>query len=299
MAQAEHMITETLRQVGWTIERRPYAVTDFIEPVAPDDLPQGRRRKSFARLVGVNLVAVKEGESSRDAVIIGAHYDTVPGSPGADDNTASLVGLLELARLIAPHRFHQTILLAVFDMEEIGLLGSKAFVAEIARERQVRGAIVYETMCYSDPAPGAQVIPPGLSPLYPQQVHRMRRRHFAGDSTLVLYQRKSTRLARAFAEGLAHLAGEMVPILVRDPLDVPVLNKVLQRAVPAVGNFARSDHFSFWEKGLPAIMVTDSANLRNPHYHQASDTPETLDYLRLADIVAATAVALARTARLC
>jgi Zn-dependent M28 family amino/carboxypeptidase len=299
MVEAEYMIAETLHQMDWTVERRPYTLTNFIEPVAPDDLPRGGRPRSFAQLTGVNLVAVKEGESSRDAVVIGAHYDTVPGSPGADDNTASLVGLLELARLLAPYRFQQTILLAVFDMEEIGLLGSKAVVAEIARQRQVKGAIIYETMCYSDPTPDAQMIPPGLAPLYPQQVRRMRRRQFRGDSTLVLYQRKSTRLARAFAEGLAHLAGETVPILVRDPLDLPVFNKVLQHAVPAVRHFARSDHFSFWEKGLSAIMITDSANLRNPHYHQASDTPDTLDYERLADIVVATAVAVARIARLC
>jgi Zn-dependent M28 family amino/carboxypeptidase len=293
------MIAETLREAGWMVERRPYALTDFVEPVAPDDLSPGRRRKSFPRLVGVNLVAVKEGESSRDAVVVGAHYDTVPGSPGADDNTASVVGLLELARLLAPHRFQETILLAAFDMEEIGLLGSAAFVAEIAKERKVRGAIVYETMCYSDPAPGAQRVPPGLAPLYPQQVRKMRQRQFRGDSTLVLYQRNSTFLARAFAAGLAHLAGDAVPILVRDPLDVPLLGKVLERAVPEVRHFARSDHFNFWEKGLPTIMITDSADLRNPHYHQASDTPETLDYERLADIIGATAVALARAARLC
>lgn len=75
-----------------------------------------------------------------------------------------------------------------------------------------------------------------------------------------------------------------------------IIGPLLKRVVPAVRNFVRSDHAAFWEAGIPAIQVTDTANLRNPNYHRPSDTPDTLDYDRLKDIVLATAVAVHRIA---
>ena len=84
----------------------------------------------------------------------------------------------------------------------------------------------------------------------------------------------------------------------RDPVDLAVLGKVLRYTLPFVNNFARSDNHSFWEAGIPAVMITDTADFRNPNYHKATDTPETIDYNRLAEIVVATAVALARLAGL-
>jgi Zn-dependent M28 family amino/carboxypeptidase len=77
-----------------------------------------------------------------------------------------------------------------------------------------------------------------------------------------------------------------------------VLSRVLPHVVPAIRNFARSDHAVFWRVGIPAVMLTDTADFRNPHYHRPSDTAETLDYDRLAAIVGATALTLVRTAGL-
>jgi Zn-dependent M28 family amino/carboxypeptidase len=183
-------------------------------------------------------------------------------------------------------------------MEEIGSFGSKALVRELIQERTIKSAIIYETMAYSDSAPHTQSVPKVLSAFYPGQMARIRTRGFAGDWTLIVYRNFAAHVARAFGAGLTHIAGPQIPILMRDPVDLPVLGKVLSYVVPVVNNFGRSDNHSFWTAGIPAIMITDTANFRNPNYHKPTDTPDTLDYDRLAEIVAATAIALAQLAGL-
>jgi Zn-dependent M28 family amino/carboxypeptidase len=153
-------------------------------------------------------------------------------------------------------------------------------------------------MAYTDSAPASQSVIKGLGLLYPNQLSRMENRKFAGEWTLVVYRKSAAAIAQAFGAGLAYIAGSNVPILMRDPVDLAVIGKVLRYTVPAANNFARSDNQSFWEAGIPAIMVTDTADFRNPNYHQPTDTPETLDYNRLAEIVGATAVAIALLAGL-
>jgi Zn-dependent M28 family amino/carboxypeptidase len=229
---------------------------------------------------------------------VGAHYDSVPGSPGADDNGSGVAALLELARVLAPHRFRRSVLLAAFDMEEIGLLGARALVPALRREHRLRGALIFESLAYTTSAAESQAVPPGMNLLYRGQYARLQRRHGAGDFTATIYDGRSTVLARRFAEALAHTAGRDAVTLLRDPGDVPLLGRLLRRAVPAVRNFSRSDHVAFWEAGVPAILVTDTADFRNPHYHHPTDTPDTLDYTRLAAIVQATALTVARIAGL-
>jgi Zn-dependent M28 family amino/carboxypeptidase len=209
-----------------------------------------------------------------------------------------VAALLELARVLAPHRFRRSLILAALDMEEIGLLGARALAPELVKELKLAGVIVFETMAYSSREPNSQIVPPGLGALYPGLMKRIRTRQAVGDWTAVIYRGPSTELARRFAEGLVHLAGRDACIALRDPADLPLVGGVLKRVVPAVHNFARSDHVPFWEAGVSAIQITDTANLRNPHYHRPTDTPETLDYQRLAAIVGATAVALHQVAGL-
>ncbi len=219
----------------------------------------------------------------------------VRDSPGADDNTASVAALLEVGRLLSERRFLRTVVLAAVDMEELGLFGSRALVRRFAGERPVLGAIVFETMSYSSREPGSQAIPPGLGALYRGQVRRIRARGSVGDWTNVMYRASSEPLATTFGAALAHLSTGAV-VMLRDPLDLPFVGSILARAVPFAKDFGRSDHKAFWDHGLPAILVNDTANFRNPHYHRPTDTPETLDYERLADIVAATAVTVERVA---
>ena len=303
MARADTLILQALADAGWQTERRPFTLTNAagcLDYVPENGVAAGGRGRDtiYPRLDGVNLLGIKPGENSTDAIVIGAHHDTVRDSPGADDNTASVAALLELARALSPFRFRDTILLAVFDMEELCLLGSPALIEDLRRERRITGALVYETMCYTDTTPNSQRVPPGIDLLFPGQIARLRRRGLPGDWTVVIYRRDSAKLARTLGEGLAHLAGAHVPVLMRDPTDLALVGGLLRRRVPAARHFSRSDHASFWRAGIPAIMIGDTADLRNPHYHQPTDTPDTLDYERLAAIVGATATVIARHAGL-
>ncbi len=277
MLQADHVIMEALRDSGWAAERRPFAAL-----------------RSGLSLTGANIVAVKPGESSHEAVVIGAHHDTVSESPGADDNGSGVAALLELARVLTPFRFRSSIVLAALDMEELGFLGAEALLAQL--QERLQGAIIFEMLGYTGRGPGSQLVPPGVGLLYPRQLARVRRRSFVGDFTTVIYNGPATGLARCFGEGLVHIAGADACLLLRGPNDIPVIGQALSVVLPFVRNFARSDHVVFWEAGIPAIQVTDTADFRNPHYHRPTDTLETLDYDRIAAIVGATAVVVARTA---
>ncbi len=300
MARADEMIMQNFRDPGWAAERRPYEwknVVGYLDYV-DGTFPAGARPTIYRHLAGANVLGVKEGLSSRDAVIVGAHHDTIRDSPGADDNTASVAALFELARVLAPYCFRDTVVLAATDMEEINFFGSKALVTELSRERRIKGAIIYETMAYTATAPGSQSVPLGTGALYPSQISKIRRRRFVGDWTIVVYRVFAASMAQSFGEGLAHIAGPDAPILMRDPVDLPILGSILKYLMPGASDFARGDHISFWEAGIPAILISDTANFRNPHYHQPTDTPDKLDYHRLAAIVGATAVVIARMAGL-
>jgi hypothetical protein len=144
-------------------------------------------------------------------------------------------------------------------------------------------------MAFTSREPGSQFLPAGLGAVYTGQVRRIKANGRTGDFTNVMYRGSARSLAATFAGALDALVGEGTTVMLRDPVDLPGIGSVLKRTVPFVRNFGRSDHAAFWERGFPAIMVNDTANFRNPNYHRGTDTPETLDYERLADITAATA----------
>jgi hypothetical protein len=150
-------------------------------------------------------------------------------------------------------------------------------------------------MAFSATAPHTQRVPKGLALLYPSQASRIKRREFRGDWTAVLYRQSSLDIARDFGGALVHTAGPGMAMLLRDLGETPLIGP-LTRAIPLVAQFSRSDHLSFWQAGIPAILVTDTANFRNPNYHLPTDTPDTLDYPRVAAIVEATAIAVAKMA---
>ena len=206
---------------------------------------------------------VRNIEMGAGAVVVGAHYDTVPGSPGADDNASGVAALIELARMGLPARF------VAFANEEMpyfhtGEMGSQAW-AKAARLREKSGGDAVKAMlslemlgCYSD-APGSQRYPPVVGWLYPDRANFIA---FVGDLGARHLVRKAIRAFRTHtrfpSEGLAGPA--------------------------QLEGVTRSDHWSFRLAGYPAIMVTDTAYNRYPHYHLPGDTPEKLDYLRMARV---------------
>ncbi|MEM6519533.1 MAG: M20/M25/M40 family metallo-hydrolase [Cyanobacteria bacterium P01_C01_bin.70] len=189
-------------------------------------------------------------------IIVGAHYDTVPGTPGADDNASGVAVLLELARQFSAQRLPRPVWLVAFDMEEYGLLGSRAYAEDLrAMKQPVHLMLSLEMLGYCDRAPHSQSYPaPLLAQLYPHTGDYIA---LVGNPSALLAMRRLKRHVKS-----AGAACEWLPVPNRG------------QAIPAT---RRSDHASFWDCGYRAVMVTDTSFLRNPHYHQSSDRLETLD----------------------
>jgi len=254
---AERYIADTLRGLGYAVARQNYEA-------------QG--------VDCANLEAtIAGGARGGEIVLAGAHYDTVPGSPGADDNASGVAAVLELARLLRDAQPARTVRLVAFVNEEPpfffwGEMGSKVYArAARARGDDIRVMLSLEMLgCYSD-EPGSQDYPPLLKHFYPKQ----------GDYIAFVSNLRSRHaLRRAFD---AFRAG----------CDFPAEKLAAPALVPGV---SWSDQLSFWREGYPAAMVTDTAFYRYRHYHQPTDTPEKLDYDRMAQVVEGLARALQRLA---
>ena len=142
MSRTDDLILTAFEENGWKAQRRPYELTNALGYL---DYPggaflAGSKSTVYPYLAGVNILGIKEGEDSTDAVVVGAHHDTIRDTAGADDNGAGVAALIELARVLAPYRFRKSIVLAALDMEEIGFLGAKALIPELSKERKIIGA---------------------------------------------------------------------------------------------------------------------------------------------------------------
>jgi hypothetical protein len=295
MIRADEVIADAWTTAGWEVERQPLHLRG--EWGLRDEPSTGKPRKRITRyeeLHGVNLIATKPGRET-DAIVVAAHHDTVWSSPGADDNAAGVVVMMEVARLLGPEAHRRTVVLAAPDFEEIGLIGSRELVRLLRRRHRVRGAIVFDPIGYMNSSPNTQHVPPGVGRLYPRQLERLAARDNAGDGVVAIHRRRSTALVRVWAECAAATVGRERVVMLRDPCDLPIIGPLLN-LVPLARNFSRSDHRRFWDARLPAIQVTNTANFRNPHYHRASDKPATLDYETLADMTVATVLAVRRLA---
>ncbi len=211
--------------------------------------------KKVATSAHENLVLTLPGTQSLPPILIGAHFDGVPGSPGADDNASGVAVLLELARFFYRHPARYPIHLIGFDLEEYGCLGSQAYVQDLkSRQAKITTMMSLEMLGYIDPRPNTQSYPAGLKYFYPN----------TGNFIALLGNFRSIptmlRMSRHFKQQGAPC--EWLPIPMRG------------RWLP---DTRRSDHSPFWDAGYSALMVTDTANMRNPHYHRASDKIETLN----------------------
>lgn len=221
-----------------------------------------------------NVIGTTSNSSRLQApLILAAHYDTVPRSPGADDNASGLAVLLDVARRIRQISLDRPVQFVAFCLEEEDLLGSRAYVAQLmARRQSVHGVIVLECVGYARDVQGSQQIPPGIPVTVPT----------VGNFLAVIGNQASTSLTTAIERA-------MRPYL-------PVISLVVPGNGESMPDTRRSDHTAFWEAGFPAVMLTDTANFRNPHYHRLTDTIETLnlDFLAsVADGVTAAVIELA------
>ena len=226
-----------------------------------------------------NLEVTIPGSSrASEIVLAGAHYDTVEGSPGADDNASGIAGLIEIARELRGSHPERTLKLVAFVNEEapffyFGEMGSRVY-ARAARQRgdDIRVMLSLEMLgCYAD-EPGSQAYPPLLKWFYPD------RGNFIAFVSNLRSRRALAEVTRAFR---AHCG-------------FPAERLASPAFVPGV---SWSDQLSFWRAGYPGVMVTDTAFYRYAHYHQATDTPERLRYPEMARVVDGLARALAVLAR--
>ena len=210
-----------------------------------------------------NIVARSISPRNGSLIILGAHLDSVPGSPGADDNASGVAVLLEAARLLARSRARLPLLFCAFNLEELNMIGSSYFAHKLkVAAVKVEAMISLEMVGYTNPKPGSQKYPFGLSAFYPDR----------GDFIGVIGNWSSASLLRRFSRQMSRV--QELPV---ETLSVPGNGGL----IPAV---RLSDHSPFWDAGYPALMVTDTSFFRNPHYHGSTDTLETLNVDFMAKI---------------
>ncbi len=154
--------------------------------------------------------------------------------------------------------------------------------------------ICLESVGYFATEPRSQRMPVGAGLLFGAAARAIRADGSRGDFTVVAHRRSSQAAAQLWQRAAAGTSAALSGVLVRDPRPDGALGILAGLVVPPANNLGRSDHAPFWNRRIPALMLTGTANFRNRHYHQPTDTPETLDYPRLAAVTVATAVTAVR-----
>jgi peptidase M28-like protein len=245
------------------------AAADFVENSFSGGRLHPRRDSYELHRQACHNIEVEIPGTRPDVVLIGAHYDSVFGSPGANDNGSGVAALLALARRFAGKSPQHTLRFVAFVNEEppfflSGEMGSFVYASRCkARGDQISAMISLETIGYFSDAPHSQTYPaPGLGMFYPKVGNFI---GFVGNVPSRALLRRVIALFRKHAK-------------------IPSEGAALPTFIPGV---SWSDQWSFWRHGYPGIMITDTAPFRYPHYHSSTDTPEKLDYDRFTLVVSA------------
>ncbi len=288
LTAAADLVARRFAAAGFEVRRLPLPAT-----LPPLDHVYGRPLGAAAERLAAELhaathenveAALAGADPAAPAVVLGAHYDTVADSPGADDNATGIAVLLAAADALAARRTAgwrpvRSLRLVAFTLEEAGLLGSAAYVAHLKETRaEVAGALVVEAVGFRSEvqrSPAFVHLPP------------------PGDFVAFVANERS----RGLLERLLAAARAAAPRLRTIPPE-PYFVAPGEARGP-LADMRRSDHAPFWDAGWPAVMLTDTAEFRSPHYHRPTDTPETLDPAFLADTARVVLHALADLAGSC
>lgn len=220
---------------------------------------------------GTNVIGVYPGiQAPAEKIVVSAHYDTVPNCNGADDNASGIAGVFETARLLASKKHNRTLIVACWDEEERKTVGSKAYVVrEKNKGADIKMSYVYEMIGFKTRDSNTQKIPQGFELIYPQQVEHIQNNQSRGDFIALIYDDRATHLLSGVAN---HAKKNHLPVM-----QFEVSSNM--KGSPAISDLRRSDHSAFWDVDYPAIMITDTANFRNQHYHciKGDDNVESLD----------------------
>jgi Zn-dependent M28 family amino/carboxypeptidase len=269
-AATADLIRETLVSQGWAVN----------EQVVPG--PFGP---------GTNIIGRRSGTGRGIPTwILGAHYDTVPGSPGADDNGIAVAGLLEAAALLRKQVLRDSVEIVAWDLEERQTLkaGSRLGSKEMARRvredgRAIAGVFALEMIGLCRREEGSQSFPSGFGLLFPEVVRHVEARGMRGDFITAVGDGEASRMLKSL-EGAAR------------KVNLPCVTVSVTGAARLIPHFYRSDHARFWAVGVPAVMITDTAEFRSGHYHRPSDTIETIDFDFAAHVIMAVVDALVELA---
>jgi len=248
LTAAATYLDRALTDAGYSVERNDFEVSTSDGPRSATNL----------------IVEVTGAQRPDEIVIIGAHYDSRESTPGADDNASGSAALLALARTFSKVKPSRTLRFVFFTNEEYfrqNLMGSVVY-AKLCRARNdnIVAMVSLETIGYFSDVDGSQKYPFPINLFYPSTGDFL---GFVGN----VGSRSLVRTAIGSFRILATLPSEGVA------------------APESIDGIGWSDQWSFWRQDYPGIMVTDTAPFRNPNYHRPTDTPDTLDYGRLAQVV--------------
>jgi hypothetical protein len=238
---------------------------------------------------GVNVIGVKAGSDS-EQVLVTAHYDSTDAScPGADDNATGVAATLETARVLSTLSLQRTLVVACWDEEEGGLIGSEAYATRAASQGDLIAAVFnYEMIGFTNDAPNSQQVPVGFNLVFSEQVAELEANEYRADFIAIV----NDDLAAAPATALA---------LHADAFGLP--NVMLQisggmKNNAAFSDLRRSDHASFWDFDYPAMMITDTSNFRYDAYHcgNGQDVIANLNHDFSTKVIQATVAAVVDTA---
>lgn len=258
--RVQNECSERFRAAGFNVERHAYAT-------------------------GVNVIGTKPGaRASAEQVVVSAHYDHIPGCAGADDNASGVASVFEIARVLGSEKFRRTLVVACWDEEERHLLGSLAYAQRAHKRGQnIAAMLSLDGVGFTNHAPRSQRLPPGFSALFSEQAKLLEARDYAADFIAAV----ASPSAHVMLESLRRSAKSVgLPFV---GLELSSLQSLFLRDV------YRSDHASFWANDYPGILLTDTANFRNPAYHcgAAPDSPKSLDYTFLRRVTESAALAAA------
>ena len=256
---------QNLQTIGPRNDQNPGSLAKtiaFLAPTFPDVQSYTINEKQYEN----RIAEIKGSEHPEQIILISAHYDTVPGSPGADDDGTGIAAIMELAKRFGQTKPARTLRFVAFTNEEkpfagTDTMGSRVYAKQVAdRKDQILGMFSLEMLGYYSDRPNSQQYPVPVNGVYPNQ----------GNFIGFISNLKSRELLKTSL------------LVFRQTATVPSEGIALPEAIGAIG---RSDHASFWKYGYPALMVTDTANFRTPYYHTPQDTVETLDLGRLTRVV--------------